>query len=750
MLILLISLLVIACGGGSSGGGESAVLASTPPPQPQVKDDNEGWPECDHPDFPEPTSENAGITVLESSIPRMEPHVVHCSALDSTVANGNFHTARYQWRVCGPANWTPIVCEDPRPGLQEGDEIALDKDCEGFNFALLADVPGKFVVHLILTGEDGDVSIAEARVEIQPDTRTQLFVSGEGSDAGGDGSIDLPWRTPARAWSYIMANGKESFAISLERGYTYGGFANYRGSDSGAKNLLIDAYGSGEKPVLQWSAESYPEYALCQLANCENVLIRDVCMKGNDADGLSGVCFRIKGESTNIGLVNVDFGGVDHTDFPSYCVMTDAENPRDEVPERQSRGVAIYRGAGHSSAYFLFMDRPDTKGKVVDSSFAPNDRDFECEAKYLSKNAHAYVGMHAYVDAESPSRNLEREITSYYITADGNARFRVALPFPAALEAGNTIHIREICEVGDTDVFLFGCRNSATRGEGTEVRVRPMMAQRFTAIGTLLEGQAPVNQAKSAFRMLTSFVYLYRCSAKNSGVQAGVDIAADGIGKHRYQVYDRCFMSCLSGNNKVPINFESVEHVIVKACVIRGDFEPTTTGSMIRWLRQPNAGGDDVRLVHNTFYGKRERETFEVLGSYWADRFLTFENNLVARGFAAYFAIHQDKGSTTSQFATCSGNVYSPDQGKLDVFVIAGLYGDLMDFLDRPEVSGDSYGSISPDELESSDYLPDPAKHIVETTARTSTSIGTYQDYYGRDPNGHTWVGAVAGPVEAR
>lgn len=751
-----------ACGGGATSdtaGLEAMGNAQAPPGNNAGTGSNTGsppapedepWPELPLAAPTEPATSVARITVLESSVPRMAPHVVHVHALDSTLAAGDYHTARYRWKVAGPKDWTPARAEDPRPGLQEGQKISLAEDCEGFNFALLADVPGKYVIGLELYDEAGAVAVDRVQVEIRPDERTTLYVSGGGSDSTGDGTRERPYGTPERAWDRVMEDGKADFAIALERGATYPGFANIRGTDRGATNLWIRAWGEGTAPVLRWSADRYPDgsHALCQLANCENVVIQDVNFSGNDADGKNGVAVLIKSRSTNISLVGVTFGGPNDTDPPAYCVASAADNPRDTVPDRQSAGISMFDVSGHSTAYFLFLDRPDTKGQIDTSGMKPTTTVFECKANgNFSDQDDAYNGMAITIQTNEPCRNQKVKVLDYLANAGGGrSRFTLAEPLSAPPVSSDEVNIVDICSVGDSDVFLFGCYNESTMGRGTEVRIRPMMTKRFTAVGTHMHGAEKALQSKSGFRMLTSWVYLYRCAATNGGVQAGVDLAAGGIGPHRYQVYDRCYISAHSGKNETPINFEACEHVVVKASVVRGDFDPKTTGSMIVWLRQPNAGGDDVRLLHDTFYSRRKRETFEVLSSYWADGFLTFENNLVARGFAGYQDILMDDSTRNGAFRSVRGNVYTPDQGRNEVFRVAGHQMRIGGWRNEPFVEKEAYGSISPEALEAASFLLDPEVHVPETTTRTTTSVGVYQDYYGWDPKGRTWSGAVSGP----
>ncbi len=63
-----------------------------------------------------------------------------------------------------------------------------------------------------------------------------------------------------------------------------------------------------------------------------------------------------------------------------------------------------------------------------------------------------------------------------------------------------------------------------------------------------------------------------------------------------------------------------------------------------------------------------------------------------------------------------------------------------------PYVEGDVYGSIDANTLVAADFVPDASTYVPETTNRTTTSKGVYQDYYGGDPRDQAWAGAVSRP----
>lgn len=698
-----------------------------------------------------PSRSIATITTLESNVARMAPAVVSFHGLDSQIVDDEYHLSRFQWSVDGPVGWTPPTCLDPRPGLQEDDVISLSEDCEGFTFCLYASIAGTYTVHLTITEKSGAQHSTSVQVVVAEDTRTHLYVSGTGNDTTGNGTVGNPWRQPSKAWEHIIANGKQAFAINIERGYQYGGTDADGAGNAGCSNILIQAYGSGSQPILKWSLADYPDdnSSLIGFSNCSGCLVRDLNLRSNDSDNLYGFAVRLSDENLNLGFVDLTFGGTDPADSLAYCFVSEANNPREQVPEFQSRGYGFFNCQGHSSAYFIFFDAPDTEGVITDVSLSPTTTSFECASGgNLSSIDDAYNGMEILIQTSASCRNEKRVVLDYVANAGGGrSRFTLSSALSSAPNDGDVVYIVDIDSVGDSDIFLFGCRSVASSGLGTEVRLRCINGSRLTAVGCEMDGSTNAIQPKSGFRLMVDYCYLYRCAERNGGVQMGAEIATGGIGPHLYMVFDRSYADCLQATSKSPMGFDFCKNVHVKGSVLRGDLTTTNNGYILAFTSAANAICENVRIAHCTMYTKRNNHESILISSYQSTPFLTFENNLLARGLEHYADLIQDETSVGA-YVSVKNNVYCPNQQNSNpsnlVFRVANVQMNLATWLAEAEIDGDTWGTITPEEIDSLSFVPDETDHPSETTNRTFTSEGVFQDYYGNSPVGHTYVGAVS------
>jgi len=179
----------------------------------------------------------------------MAPFTVHAHALNSTLNAGDRATALYQWDFGDPAGRYNTIT--------------------GWNAAHVYDTPGTYTITLKITTEDGVVATRTQSVSVSSDTRTKIYVSPSGNDSNSGTSSGAPVRTIGRAWQLLNDN----VAIYFQRGGTYslsGGVSIWK------QNVVVGAYGSGNRPI--WSFTNSSPY-LCILAmgdSARNITIQDL------------------------------------------------------------------------------------------------------------------------------------------------------------------------------------------------------------------------------------------------------------------------------------------------------------------------------------------------------------------------------------------------------------------------------------------------------------------------------------------
>ncbi|HWB20996.1 MAG TPA: PKD domain-containing protein [Phycisphaerales bacterium] len=179
----------------------------------------------------------------------MAPYAIHVNALSSTLNAGDRSTALYQWDF--------------------GDPNGRYNTLVGWNVAHIYDNPGTYSVKLTITAQDGSVASTTSTVTVSADTRTKIYVSTSGNDSNSGTSTTSPVKTIARAFQ-LMNNNTE---ILFQRG---GSYTVTSGPDINKNNVLVGAYGSGDRPVWKWTtAGSYD--SICRLSDpCKDIVIQGI------------------------------------------------------------------------------------------------------------------------------------------------------------------------------------------------------------------------------------------------------------------------------------------------------------------------------------------------------------------------------------------------------------------------------------------------------------------------------------------
>lgn len=202
------------------------------------------------------------IDVIDNSVPF--GHAIHVHGLSSSLRGGSAIDARYEWNF--------------------GDSGSKYNTLSGFNAAHVYSKPGSYTITLRVTNAGGKTSIVKTNVTVTPANRRVIYVSNDGNDSNSGLSASKPIRTFARA-AAMVADDTE---ILFERGDT---FTLTKGmSISGGSNVVIGAYGTGDRPVLKYvGASSSTVQDIVSTHEAQDVLIRDLTFDTRFAPGTGKV-----------------------------------------------------------------------------------------------------------------------------------------------------------------------------------------------------------------------------------------------------------------------------------------------------------------------------------------------------------------------------------------------------------------------------------------------------------------------------
>lgn len=166
----------------------------------------------------------------------------------------------------------------------------------GFNAAHVYAKPGTYTVRLNVTNAAGKQDSATARVTVAAASRKVLYVSASGKDSNDGRSADRPLKTSKKAASMagdnteILFNRGQRFDVS-EAMRLYG------------TNVVIGAYGSGDRPVLNWVGNLGLNEIIQVGPAAKHVAVRDLTFTskfgGTDSAGMP-FALRIGGQNVTI------------------------------------------------------------------------------------------------------------------------------------------------------------------------------------------------------------------------------------------------------------------------------------------------------------------------------------------------------------------------------------------------------------------------------------------------------------------
>ncbi|HQY87567.1 MAG TPA: PKD domain-containing protein [Tepidisphaeraceae bacterium] len=237
---------------------------------------------------------------------------IHVDALTSTLNAGNPTTARYEWDFGEPGSpYNKLV---------------------GFNAAHNYKNPGSYTVTLRVFNENGRSSITTKSITVTPDTRTIYYVASNGNDSNA-GTLNRPFKT----WNKVVevTDRLDNVKILFRRGDTFtvgdNAFVIY------GENVVVGAYGTGEKPVLKWNGtRDRRRYIFVPDMTSKNITIRDFTMTSvyDAPDGdQTNMVISVMPYAANVSVIGctfLDVGyAVNSSAQPTGLLVQDNDAPKD-------------------------------------------------------------------------------------------------------------------------------------------------------------------------------------------------------------------------------------------------------------------------------------------------------------------------------------------------------------------------------------------------------------------------------------
>jgi PKD repeat protein len=283
---------------------------TTPPPPvvtpPPTTNPTTPPPVVTNPTTPPPTntvdSPTVVITAMDSSVTL--GHAVHVNGVKTTLKTGDWLGAKFEWDF--------------------GDPTAKYNKLTGFNAAHIYDKPGTYTVTLTVTNSAGKVGQAKTNVTVAAATRRYVYVSPTGNDANTGASTSAAVKTWARA-SQLAGDNTE---ILFQRGATFDVPSTM---PIGFNNLVVGAYGTGNKPVLKWTG-GFDYGTIFGTIDGNDVTVRDLAFDSkyttlsevgyNDAIRMGGKNITVRGCS----FLNVGYA-INSNGWPEGVLVQDNDCP---------------------------------------------------------------------------------------------------------------------------------------------------------------------------------------------------------------------------------------------------------------------------------------------------------------------------------------------------------------------------------------------------------------------------------------
>ena len=189
------------------------------------------------------TPTTAVVTVQAVTAARMVPAAVHADVYSggSVLAAGDWHNAQILWNM-GESGVHFVT--DPRLGTIH--DVGLKQ--RGYNAGYVYDTAGTYTIQATITDNAGTAASDTENVTVVADTRTNYYFD---ATLGNDANVGSQ-ASPKQTWSHAMSLAGNSVGLYFKRGEVFNVTAST--TINAKSNLLISAYGTGAKPVINWSA----------------------------------------------------------------------------------------------------------------------------------------------------------------------------------------------------------------------------------------------------------------------------------------------------------------------------------------------------------------------------------------------------------------------------------------------------------------------------------------------------------------
>ena len=234
------------------------------------------------------------IHLLDPGVSRMAPASVHVHATDSSLGSGNWQTAKFEWDF-GDASANRLRVNDPRKANKA---VEVNSEQQGFNASYIYQEPGTYTITLKVTNEAGLSHVSQHSVNILPNTRTVRRVSSSNELIAA------------------FNNLSDNTSIQLARGSTY---SINESLIVDAKNILIEPFGTGAKPVISLDNPDVRQLFWLREAS-RSITMREVVLQRNAAYSRNGTDAIIT-QGQHVTLWGLEF-------LPRYfssCVASEAE-----------------------------------------------------------------------------------------------------------------------------------------------------------------------------------------------------------------------------------------------------------------------------------------------------------------------------------------------------------------------------------------------------------------------------------------
>jgi len=228
--------------------------APTPTPSPTPVPDK--TPPSDNTSANDPLAPRPVITLMSDTV--MAGSGVHVNGLESILGSGSLLDAKFTWDF--------------------GDGGAHAK-LTGWNAGHVYDQAGTYTVRLTVTNAQNKTVTVSRNVTVTADTRKAIYVDAvNGNDNNSGLSADQAVRTVGQASQLLGDNTR----LLFRRGQTFDVSSSI---NLGYENVLIDAYGSGNGPVLRWAVNGDNKVMMSTKSNSRDITIQNVTFDSKYLNG---------------------------------------------------------------------------------------------------------------------------------------------------------------------------------------------------------------------------------------------------------------------------------------------------------------------------------------------------------------------------------------------------------------------------------------------------------------------------------